>query len=144
VRDSSLLIVERVQELPMADGRACLGDRQRRAPQERLEVQPTTTKAGRVVVNEPGFLGLLRTNVVELGEERGFLVTDELGQPGGPTSRPSALVCCTLVMSQSSSRTSTRAPGARSDKSAAGVVERGTEASCCRTGVTSVRYGWVG
>src|SRR5438552_2102472 len=64
----------------MPDRWADLGDGQRRSSQERLEVEASAPEARRTVVDEPRLLGPQRLDVVEIGEEGGFLVANELGE----------------------------------------------------------------
>ena len=77
-------------------------------------------------MDEARLLRSQRLDVVEIGEEGRFLITNELGQTEARTRSPSAFVCWMRVISQSSSRTSTRAPGARSGIAAEGVLDLGT------------------
>ena len=64
----------------MPDGGANLGDGQRSPAQECLEIKASAPEARRIVVDEVRFLGPQWLDVVEVGEERRFLVPDQLGE----------------------------------------------------------------
>ena len=62
----------------MPDRRPDLSYRQRRAAQERLQIEPPAPEGRRLVVNEPRVFWAQRLDVIELGEKRRLLVADEL------------------------------------------------------------------
>ena len=64
----------------MSDGRADLGDGQGSTSQECLEVEAPAAEARRIVVDKLRVLGPQRLDGVQVGEERRFLVSDQLGE----------------------------------------------------------------